>query len=107
MYEARLAAIAEAVRRGELEYGPHALDNLSKHGIDRAALDQARAAGPVEIIEDYPEDLRGASCLLLTSVAGVPVHVVISNPPAPFVITVYDPRNRPQKWSGDFRRRMS
>lgn len=56
-----------------------------------------------EVIEDYPEDRRGHSCLIFgMGLRGRPVHVVCS-PKDEYlaVITAYVPD--PQKWSTDFR----
>jgi hypothetical protein len=58
-----------------------------------------------EIIEDYPEDARGHSCLMLgTGELGRAVHVVCA-PKDDYlaVITAYLPEK--QEWSPDFRTR--
>ena len=58
-----------------------------------------------EVIEDYPEDARGHSCLILGhGAAGQPIHVVCS-PKDEFlaIITAYFPD--PDQWSEDFRTR--
>lgn len=58
-----------------------------------------------EIIEDYPEDIRGHSCLMLgTSADGRPIHVVCA-PKDEYlaVITAYIPDEA--QWSKDFRTR--
>ena len=53
---------------------------------------------------DYPEDVRGHSCLMLASPEGRAVHVVCS-PKADYlaVITTYVPN--PAHWSPEFRKR--
>ncbi len=59
-----------------------------------------------ELIEDYPEDARGHSCLLLgCGENGRPIHVVCS-PKEDFlaIITAYLPE--PTEWSADFRTRV-
>ena len=59
-----------------------------------------------EIIEDYPEDVRGHSCLMLGSVdSGRPVHVVCT-PRDEYlaIISAYLPD--PLKWSEDFQKRI-
>jgi hypothetical protein len=59
-----------------------------------------------ELLEDYPEDVRGHSCLLLgVGEGGRPDHVVCS-PKDDFlaIITAYVPD--PSQWSSDFRRRL-
>jgi hypothetical protein len=57
-----------------------------------------------EAIEDYAEDIRGHSCLMLASPEGRAVHVVCS-PKDEYVavITTYVPD--PAYWSPDFRKR--
>lgn len=60
-----------------------------------------------EVIEDYPEDARGHSCLMLgRGIGGRPVHVVCS-PKDDYlaIITTYLPD--PDEWGPDFRRRIA
>jgi Domain of unknown function (DUF4258) len=50
-----------------------------------------------EIIEEYPEDKYGTSCLVLgRTIAARPWHVQCSLPPTVWVITLYEPD--PQEW---------
>lgn len=57
-----------------------------------------------DVIEDYPEDVRGHSCLVLGTVAGRPIHVVCA-PKSDYlaIITAYLPEAG--QWATDFRRR--
>jgi hypothetical protein len=58
-----------------------------------------------EIIEDYPNDVRGHSCLMLgVTHSGRPVHVVCA-PKEQYlgIITVYSPSGL--KWEEDFKTR--
>jgi len=58
-----------------------------------------------EVIEDYPEDARGHSCLMLGhGQANRAIHVVCS-PKADYlaIITAYEPDS--ELWSADFRKR--
>jgi len=58
------------------------------------------------IVEDYPDDPRGRSCLMLGfGVEGRPLHVVCA-PREDYlaVITAYIPETG--EWSNDFKRRM-
>lgn len=49
-------------------------------------------ADSAEVIEDYPDDQRGSSCLVLGVTAkGRPLHVQCSYPPDVVVITAYEP----------------
>ena len=61
-----------------------------------------------EVIDDYPEDPRGHSCLCLGFADTRPVHAVCAIKNAPhelLVVTAYDPSKRPEKWDAGFRRR--
>ena len=56
-----------------------------------------------EIIEDYPEDVRGHSCLLLgIDLEGRPIRVVCSPKPEFLaIITAYTPE--PKEWDSSFK----
>ena len=71
--------------------------------ISPAEIDAVIAAG--ELVEDYPEDVRGHSCLLLgAGDGGRPIHVVCSpRPDYLAVITAYIPHS--DQWSADFKER--
>lgn len=60
--------------------------------------------GKGEIIEEYPEDRRGYSCLLFCYVESRPLHVVCS-PKKDYlaIITAYIPNSK--EWSNDFGKR--
>ncbi len=105
MREARLAAIAAAIRAGAIGHTAHALTQMLDRAIDPG--DVARAlCSDAEVIEDYPNEGRGASCLVLCGISDRPVHVVVSYPPAPVVITVYWPDSQADEWDEGFRRRV-
>jgi hypothetical protein len=73
---------------------------------DELTLDDLQSAlSTCELLEDYPEDPRGHSCLLLGFAPnGRPLHVVCgrSGPDVLCVITVYIPE--PPKWPEPRRR---
>jgi len=82
---------------------PHALhqmlrpDRMIRRSEVRDVIEQG------EVIEDYPTDARGHSCLMLgLGFAGRPVHVVCA-PKDDYlaVITAYLPDEA--KWSADYR----
>ena len=86
---------------------------LSKHAVDQSLLRRIRvqevreAIAEGEIIEDYPDDKYGPSCLVLGFTrARRPVHVQCSYPSRSLIkiITVYEPD--PKLWI-DFRTRRS
>ncbi|MBE9060565.1 DUF4258 domain-containing protein [cf. Phormidesmis sp. LEGE 11477] len=85
---------------------------FSKHAVDQSILRQIRvqeireAITNGQVIEDYPEDKYGPSCLIFGSTqAQRPIHVQCSYPSRSLVkvITVYEPN--PQQWNNDFTQR--
>ena len=101
-------AILEDVRAAaqkRLLFLPHAIRQMSRpqRMISSNEVDGVVRNG--ELIEDYPNDLRGHSCLMPGSGdVGRAVHVVCS-PKDEYlaIITAYLPD--PAQWSDDFRRR--
>jgi heterodisulfide reductase subunit C len=85
---------------------------FSKHAVDQSILRQIRvqeireAITNGQVIEDYPEDKYGPSCLIcgLTQ-AQRPIHVQCSYPSRSLIkiITVDEPD--PQRWNNDFTQR--
>ncbi len=85
---------------------------LSKHAVDRSITrgisvqDLREAVSTAEVIEDYPDDKYGPSCLIYgRTEAGRPLHVQVSYPSRPVVkvITLYEPD--PTRWIGFKQRR--
>lgn len=84
----------------------------TRHAIERCL---ERKINPTEVmralsqfcetVEDYPNDPRGHSRLVLTFLEGEPLHAVlgIADPEAVIVITVYRPD--PLEWLEDFKTR--
>jgi len=74
------------------EFSKHAVDQTILRGI---TVDEIRQAVRVcEVIEDYPSDKYGPSCLLLGFTrTGRPLHIHCSYPSRPVVkiITIYEP----------------
>lgn len=84
------------------EFSKHAVDQGIIRDISVAEVEDA-IAGRSEIIEDYPEDKYGPSCLILCfTKEGRPLHIQCSYPSRPLVkiITLYQPD--PDLWI-DFR----
>jgi len=95
--------IREKVTAGAYELSQHAVDQTILRDIDVDEVSESIAAG--EVIEDYPADKYGPSCLVLGFTrAGRPLHVQCSHASRPLVkiITVYEPD--PARWI-DFRTR--
>lgn len=105
MYEARLAGIVAAMGEDELAFSKHAMDEMLHRRITRTDIEDALRGRDAEIIEDYRDDPRGVSCLVVCWRQGRALHVHISYPPRPKVITVYWPDSQPWKWETGYRRR--
>ncbi len=88
--------------RRQYEFSKHAVDQSIIRDISVAEVEDA-IGGRSEVIEDYPDDKYGPSCLILGfTKAGRPLHVQCSYPSRPLVkiITLYEPD--PDLWI-DFR----
>ncbi len=100
-----LATVHQSARKRIL-YLPHALDamNAADELITPDEVRNVIAWG--DIIEDYPEDVRGHSYLMLGhGVRGRPIHVICS-PKSEFltIITVYLPDS--SRWRNDWKTRI-
>jgi hypothetical protein len=95
--------IRAKIAAGQYVFSRHAVDQSVRRGITVDEVCQAIACG--EVIEDYPDDKYGPSCLILgfTDV-GRPLHLQCSYPSRPLVklITLYEPD--PNLWA-DYRER--
>jgi hypothetical protein len=102
-----MTTILEEVRRAartRILYLPHAVKQMARPERLISVSEVQEVVLEGDLIEDYPDDVRGHSCLLLGTPQGRPVHVVCS-PRAEYlaIITTYLPD--PTEWSPDFRRR--
>lgn len=89
--------------------------HVSEHAYDEAVEDDLSVVDVIdqtqngEVIEDYPDDPRGASCLVLMNVGDKqPVHAVWAfddGSGRAILITVYRPD--PTRWSDDLRQRRA
>jgi hypothetical protein len=98
--------IQKLITQGKYELSKHAEKERQIDMIHIWELEEALRG--CEIIEDYPDDPRGASCLVLGFCGSKPVHSVCatrSNPEELLLITVYDPSKRPNKWTEKFTKR--
>jgi len=90
---ALLDDIREKVARRQYEFSKHAVDQTLVRNISVAELEYAITSRS-EVIEDYPENKYGPSCLVLGfTTSGRPLHVQCSYPVRPLIkiITVYEP----------------
>lgn len=97
-----LQQIQRRILRRQYEFSKHAVDQTIIRDISVAELEQA-ISGRSEIIEDYPGDKYGPSCLILGfTKSGRALHIQCSHPSRPLIkiITLYEPD--PNLWT-DFR----
>ncbi len=84
--------IRRRVARGDFEFSQHAVGQAIIRHISVQELREAIDGG--EVIEVYPDDKYGRSCLIfgMTRV-GRPIHIQCSDPSRPIVkiVTVYEP----------------
>jgi len=94
--------IRTKIKARRYEFSKHAVDQSIIRDIGVVEVEEA-IANRSEIIEDYPEDKYGHSCLILGfTKMGRPLHVQCSYPGRPLIkiITLYQPA--PEVWI-DFR----
>ena len=98
--------IRKLTAEGKYELSKHAERERELHRITVEELEQALRN--CDIIEEYPNDPRGSSCLVLGFCQRRPIHAICTIKAAPeelFLITIYDPSERPHKWTDDYRQR--
>jgi hypothetical protein len=83
---------------------PHAIRQMSKPDRMITTSDIRTVIYHGEIIENYPDDIRGYSCLMLGVAGGRPLHVVCA-PKDDYlaIITAYLPDS--QEWVDNFKKR--
>lgn len=95
--ERLIEEIRDKIAQNQFEFSQHAVDQSIVRHISVQELREAIATG--EMIEDYPDDKYGPSCLVLGfTQANRPLHIQCSYPSRPLVkiITVYEPE--PERW---------
>jgi len=89
-----LLDIQNKVLSDDFEFSKHAADQSILRNIRVEEIRQALLSG--EIIEDYPEDKYGPSCLIFGyTKANRPIHIHCSYPTRTIlkIITVYEPNS--------------
>lgn len=82
----------------------HASDRAIQRDIGTADMEETIFSG--EVIEDYPDDKYGPSCLILGLTQDErTIHIQVSYPPDVKVITVYEPDSN--EWESDWKTRKS
>ena len=99
-----LETIKNCFKNENIRFTLHALDEMAEEDIETNDIIDAVASG--QILENYPEHLRGACCLIggLTQ-RGRNIHIVCTTTLQPvIIITVYEPK--PPKWITPTQRRQ-
>ncbi len=89
--------IRDKIQAGQFEFSKHAVDNAILRHVSVQEFREAIKNG--EIIEDYPHDKYGPSCIVLGfTQKGRPLHIQCSYPSRPLIkiITLYEPD--PSEW---------
>jgi len=98
-----LDEIKKKVSIGDYRLTIHAFERCVERNVSPDELKDVILSG--EIIENYPEDKYGPSCLIHgTSETGKILHVQCSIDPV-WIVTVYDPTLKPEEWDESFKRR--
>lgn len=94
--------IRNRANKNEFQLTGHAHKERQEEVIKTKEIREALMGG--EILENYPDDPRGPSCLVLGYSGGRAIHVVCSRTKGDWllVITVYIPR--PPKWINERKR---
>jgi hypothetical protein len=96
--------IRQKVASNQFEFSKHAVDQSILRGIQVQEVREAISTG--QIIEDYPEDKYGPSCLVSgITQANRYIHVQCSHPTRSLIkiITLYEPDSK--QWIDNFTRR--
>ena len=97
-----LSVIKGNIIVGKWRFSDHAIKKCDERGIDIEELVISLVQG--ELLEDYPEDPRGHSCLLLSYIKNRPVHTVCGiDESGTIFITAYWPEE--PKWIDERTRR--
>jgi len=99
-----LTIIQNAFQKKQHRLTIHCLERCIERSITLEEIECAVLSG--EVIEYYPEDKYGPSCLILGYAKNRrPLHIQCSINPV-WIVTCYDPSEKKRKWSKDFRRRI-
>jgi Domain of unknown function (DUF4258) len=103
---ASIEEIRQKIADEQFEFSKHAVDQSILRNILVREVRESISNG--QIIEDYPDDKYGESCLIsVFTQAERPIHIHCSYPSRPLIkiITVYEPSL--QRWNDDFTQRIS
>lgn len=96
-----IAEIHRRLKKLIVRHTFHALREEMAEGLTAMEIEKALITG-FELVEDYPDDPRGHSCLVLTWIHEKPVHIVCApHEEALIIVTVYIPSLK--DWEEDFK----
>lgn len=97
--------VARSAAKKKLLFLPHAIRQMSRPERMITPQEVERVVMTGELVENYPQDSRGHSCLLLGLGDGDRAIHVVCSPKEDYlaVITAYLPDTT--QWSADYRRR--
>ncbi len=101
MIDREFEAIRQKIADDKFEFSKHAVDQSILRRIRVHEIKEAIAKG--QLVEDYPQDKYGPSCLISGKTQfGRTIHVQCSYPSRALIkiITVYEPN--PERWNKDF-----
>ena len=100
-----ISEIRKHIKESEYRFTSHAIERCIERDIPPDEVNELILSG--EIIEDYPHDKYGASCLIrgFTN-KGRLLHVLCSKDPL-WIITAYDPSLNPEEWDENFVKRRT
>ncbi len=88
-----IVAIVTKIKKRQYEFSKHAVDQSIVRNISVSEIEEAMSGNAV-IIEDYPNDKYGPSCLILGYTKNErPLHLQCSYPSRPLIkiVTLYQP----------------
>jgi len=92
-----LEEIQVRVKERNYRFTLHAGDRMIERHISVREVEEAILSSYAEVIEDYPEDLRSPSCLVLGITRDRrPLHIQCTYSPNVAVITAYEPKG--EEW---------
>ena len=93
MEKALLGEIQARVKDRDYYFTLHAGDRTIERHIAVREVEEALLSESAEVIEDYPEDPRSPSCLILGMTGNSrPLHIQCTYAPNVAVITAYEPK---------------
>jgi Domain of unknown function (DUF4258) len=103
VFEALHNVTPQCFRDGDYQETPHAAIRRYERGIRLEHVEIAIGFGGPEVIEDYPGDPRGHSCLFRGEVHGHVLHALCTLTVPVLIISCYWPD--PAQWDAGLRNR--